>query len=496
MNTQALSQLGSKVSSLDDLLSSSTTSAQGTCVDLTPGVTTSPVSTKKKKVHFDSKLSQSTPHLPIKVNPSTARVEKPLATPLGKFLTRDFENRSLMSKSDLDLTSISPDLLSVKIREMPELRSPVLKEPLSSVMAETKELEVKSSAHVDVVSRHQTPPQSIQQTDRSTPTLESNQISLSREDLRKIVTESAELLSSKQNQSPQSFIPVHYSPPVPYPSYTVVTPYFYHNNPVVLTPVPPIHYHMDYPPPRQYLTTAEVHPSQSTQTSLSFEQYCGKPKSPEVVLASKISKIPISVNKFTKSESVDKVQRSNISTDADSDAESNPLETNSYRTNLQLFGYKPVRDRTGATPDQRQLEPESQAESSVARSEPILYHSRPMFVEEQKEPLSREEEFFSLPSDSTPEHSLPPPVNYSTLPRSLPLPTTSWQEIFHNTPPLQLPDPSSSMESAMSIDPIVGSRTPSARPIKVGTIASYVELLGICHLSLVVTLALITGKQY
>lgn len=490
MNTQASSQLGSKVSSLDNLLSSSRSSsvdnmsARGT----NPGVAlnepkvrekqdsgvkspASPVSVKKKKVHFDSKLSQSTPHLSTKCNPSTSGVDKTLATSLGKFLARDIENRSFKSKSDLDLSSIYNNPLSVKIKEIPEPRSPVWKEPLSSVIAETKDLGVKSSAQVDVASHRQTPPQSIVQTDRSTPTLESNQISLSREDLKKIVSESAELLECKQNQKTQectlSYIPVQYPP------YTMVSPYFYHNNPVILTPVPPMHYHVEYPPPRhQYLTTAEVHSCQSTQTSLSFEEFCRQSKkSPESMPTTKTSKIPVSVNKFTKSDSVDKIQRSNTSSShVDLATGLNPPETNSYRTNLQHFGYKPVSFSTKAMADQgiSSGESETRTERIVSPSEPNIYQSRPVSVvaEEHREPISREEEFYSLPSDSTPEPSLPPPVNYSTLPRSFP--SASWQDIFDNTPPLQLPDPSSSMESALSIDPIVGSRAPSARPIKVG----------------------------
>lgn len=515
MNAQASSQLGSRVSSLDNLLSSSRASsvddfpsppfpARTTKIESgetkpsgeNPNVQTkqedvstggkspgAPVCPQKKKVHFDTELSKSTPHLATKVTPGPSSKNISSGSPLSEILLRSVHTQSPKSKSEIDLSSSSHCTpLSVKFKEVPEPKSPVFKEPLLSVVTKSKDLESKATPEVNLVSGHKSPPQKIVQTDRSTPTLESNQISLSHEDLKKIVSDSDELLDCNRNikqdtkaqeyalNTTVSYVPipaaVQYQPPV-----TFVSPYFYpviqQHNPMILTPVPPTpqHYHCDYPHPKhQLLTTAEINPCQATQTSLSFEEYCRQTKKVSSEPGSKTSKIPVFTKKHSKSDSFEEVHKPSSSRSDDLISESSSLETNSYRTNLQLFGYKPVaKDSTKFKPD---IPKKPTTITSPRRPVSVACDEN---ITETREPLSREDEYYSLPSDSTEssEQGPPPSVNYSTLPRSLHSP--SWQEIFDSTPPLQLPEPSSSMESALSIDPIVGSRVPSARPTKVGT---------------------------
>ncbi|KAI5711545.1 hypothetical protein M8J75_001256 [Diaphorina citri] len=518
MNAQASSQLGSRVSSLDNLLSSSRASSvddfpsppfparttkiesgetkpsdenpnlQTKQEDVSTGIKSPGVSVcpQKKKVHFDTELSKSTPHLATKGTPGPSSKNISSGSPLSEILLRSVHTHSPKSKSEIDLSSSSHCTpLSVKFKEVPEPKSPVFKEQLLSVVTKTKDLESKATPEVNLVSGHKSPPQKIVQTDRSTPTLESNQISLSHEDLKKIVSDSDELLDCNRNikqdtkaqeyalNTTVSYVPipaaVQYQPPV-----TFVSPYFYpvlqQHNPMILTPVPPTpqHYHCDYPHPKhQLLTTAEINPCQATQTSLSFEEYCRQTKKISSEPGSKTSKIPVFNKKHSKSDSFEEVHKPSSSRSDDLISESSSLETNSYRTNLQLFGYKPVaKDSTKFKPD---IPKKPTNITSPKRPVSVACDEN---ITETREPLSREDEYYSLPSDSTEssEQGPPPSVNYSTLPRSLHSP--SWQEIFDSTPPLQLPEPSSSMESALSIDPIVGSRVPSARPTKLSNINS------------------------
>uniref|UniRef100_A0A8D8M1Z3 Protein lap4 n=1 Tax=Cacopsylla melanoneura TaxID=428564 RepID=A0A8D8M1Z3_9HEMI len=454
------SQLGSRVSSpsssADTLIpaySARTTKIQyiPNAPELTDQGNKPAAAPLKKKVRFGSDLSQSTPQLPIKYNSPPKPAVGPL--PLREILTGSIQSSPSKFKSELNLSSSACPPLSVKLKDIPEPKSPVkIKEQICTVVA--KDLGVKSTPEVDIVPSRRSPPQSIEQTDRSTPTLKTNQISLSHENLKKIVSESDQLRDVKQETRTVSYVPV---------PFTLVTPYFYpavlQHNPLILTPVP-----STSQPNHTYLT-AEVNPSQATQTSLSFEEYCtNSNRALEPTASSQTSKIPIKPAlspqtskspvplKKTKSESEQPSHSlDNVSTD------SNALQTNSYRTNLQLFGYKPVTSectkhkvltneitKPGTTGDN----------STVSRTTGNnLYHCRPVSV-------VSEEEYYSFPSDTSEQA---PPVNYSTLPRTISSP--SWQEIFANTPPLQLPDPSSSLESALSIDPIVGSRAPSARPI-------------------------------
>ncbi|KAL1464231.1 hypothetical protein WDU94_003897 [Cyamophila willieti] len=453
------SQLGSRVSSLDNLLSSSSpppdtlppaSSARTTKIEsapIAPKLTNEgnkpaaaprpaaapppppPPASLKKKVHFGSPLSKSTPQLPTKYNCPPKPIDGP--PPLGEILTRSIQRSPSKFKSELSLSSSACPPLSVKLKDVPEPKSPIFKEQISSVVAKTKDLDVKAATEVDIVPSHRSPPQSIEQTDRSTPTLKTNQISLSHENLKKIVSESNELLDVKQDTPrAKDCRTVSY---VPYSPFTLMTPYFYpavlQHNPLILTPVP-----STSQPHHPYLTTAEINPSQATQTSLSFEEYCKNSKS----ISGPTTRLTEPASTPLTSEQPDNVM-----------TESNALQTNSYRTNLQLFGYRPVTsDHTKPKP-----KPESPSSGAGDTTGDNVYHCRPVSV-------ASEEEYYSFPSDMSEK---PPPVNYSTLPRTLSTP--SWQEIFANTPPLQLPDPSSSLESALSIDPIVGSRAPSARPL-------------------------------
>lgn len=451
MNAQVSSQLGSRDSSLDNILSTIDIPSSARTTKIESGSykpTTDlkrikaskipvggPNCNQKKKVHFGSELSKCTPHLPTKLSCSGQG-----NIPLSETLTQIFQDSP--SKSEQNLTPFS-----VQIKDVPKPKSPVFKEPVCSVVTITKELEVKSAPEVTLVPRQTTPPQSIEQTDRSTPLLKSNQISFSREDLKNIVSDSSDLLQChKEDYSAKecyntsvSYVPVPYPPSSPY---ALVSPYFY---PMILTPQTR---HL-------YLTAGNTlaNPSQATQTSVSFEEYCRNLRvdsKPMSILQT--SKMPVSVNKSQQSESIEQEEKfKSLRSHYQLTIESTSPETNSHRTNKP-----PVKETANSKTSTNHSTKENIIPQPTHRSE-NLYHCHPVsVVAEPNEPLSRDDEYYSDP----------PPVNYSTLPRSIPSP--SWQEIFDKTPPLQLPDPSSSMESALSIDPIVGSRVPSARPSKVG----------------------------